>query len=54
MVSPKLFLHEDTRVSEFIDPNVASWKGGALDAMFLPHRGGAMLSLEGAMVPPKF
>ena len=37
VVSPKLFLHEDTRVSEFIDPHVADWKGGALDAVFLPH-----------------
>ena len=37
VVSPKLFLHKDTRVSEFIDPDVAGWKGGALDAVFLPH-----------------
>ena len=37
VVSPKLFLHEDTRVSEFIDPHVADWKGEALDAVFLPH-----------------
>ena len=37
VVSPKLFLHEDTRVSEVIDPELASWKDGALDAVFLPY-----------------
>ena len=37
VISPKLFLQEDTRVNEFIDPDVAGWKGGALDAVFLPY-----------------
>ena len=35
--SPRQFLHQDTRVSELIDQNAASWKAQVLDALFLPY-----------------
>ena len=53
VVSPKLFLHEDTRVSEFIDPDVAGWKGGALDAVFLPHEAELIKSIPISLQLPE-
>ena len=37
MVSPNLFLHADTRVSELIDSSSASWKASVIDVLFLFH-----------------
>ena len=37
VASPRHFLHQDTRVSELIDQNAASWKAQVLDALFLPY-----------------
>ena len=53
VVSSKLFLHEDTRVSEVIDSKLASWKGGALDAMFLPYEAKLIKSIPISLQLPK-
>lgn len=53
MVSPKPFLHEDTRVSEVIDPELASWKDGALDAVFLPYEAKLIKSVPISLQLPK-
>ena len=53
VVSLKLFLHEDTRVSEFIDLDVAGWKGGALDAVFLPHEAELIKSIPISLQLPE-
>ena len=37
IVSPRQFMHQDTRVSELIDNATASWKSSILDVLFLPH-----------------
>ena len=37
VVSPRQFLHQDTKVSELIDMATASWKFDILDALFHPH-----------------
>ena len=37
IASPRQFLHQDTRVSELIDQNSASWKVNVLDVLFFPH-----------------
>ena len=37
LVSPRQFLHQDTKVSELTDMATASWKSDILDALFLPH-----------------
>ena len=45
--------HEDTRVSEFIDTDVAGWKGGALDAVFLPHEAELIKSIPISLQLPE-
>lgn len=37
VVSPRQFLHQDTRVSKLIDYATASWKFSILDVLFLLH-----------------
>ena len=46
VVSPRQFLHQDTKVSELIDMAMASWKFDILDALFLPHEA-EMIKLHG-------
>ena len=53
VVSPKLFLQEDTRVNEFIDPDVAGWKGGALDVVFLPYEAELIKSIPISLQLPE-
>lgn len=45
VVSPRNFLHLDTRVSELIDPTTASWKSAIVDALFLPHEAQTIRSM---------
>ena len=37
VTSPRLFMHEDTRVQELIDISTVSWKSSIVDTLFLPH-----------------
>ena len=37
VVSPKLFLHTNTRVSELIAQDARRWKMQVIDALFQPH-----------------
>ena len=53
MVLPKLFLQEDTRVSEFIDPDVVGWKGGTLDTVFLPYEAELIKSIHISLQLPE-
>lgn len=34
VISPQLFLHEDTRVQDLIDTTTATWKKSIVDALF--------------------
>ena len=43
--SPRMFLHEDTRVSELISPDLASWKTQVIDAVFLPYEADLIKSI---------
>ena len=38
VVSPRLFLHSDTRVNELIDTATTSWKSTIINALLLPHK----------------
>lgn len=37
VASPRLFLNQDSRVSELIDRATASWKASVIDALFIPY-----------------
>ena len=45
VVSPRLFLQFDTRVSELIDAATASWKTSIVDALFLSHEAETIKSI---------
>ena len=45
VISPQLFLHEDTRVGELIDTNAMCWKFSVVDFIFLPHEAEAIKSI---------
>ena len=45
VISPRLFLHEDTRVGELIDTKVMCWKSSVIDSIFLPHEAEAVKSI---------
>ncbi|KAK9997418.1 hypothetical protein SO802_022104 [Lithocarpus litseifolius] len=45
VISPWLFLHEDTRVEELIDTDVMCWKSSVVDSIFLPHEAEAIKSI---------
>ena len=38
VISPRLFLHEDTQVGELIDTEVMCWKSSMVDSIFLPQK----------------
>ncbi|KAL0009734.1 hypothetical protein SO802_004842 [Lithocarpus litseifolius] len=42
VISPRLFLHNDTRVGELIDTEVMCWKSSVVDSIFLPHKAEAI------------
>ena len=46
VVSPNIFLHADTRVSELIDSSSASWKASVIDVLFLPHEAEMIKSIS--------
>ena len=53
VISPRLFLHEDTRVSELIDIEVKCWKSSVVDSIFLPHEAEAIKSIPlSVRLPP--
>ena len=37
VTSPRMFMHDQTMMSELIDKENASWKTEVVDALFLPH-----------------
>ncbi|KAL0011302.1 hypothetical protein SO802_006410 [Lithocarpus litseifolius] len=37
VITPRGFLHDDTRVQELIDTTTVNWKQSIVDALFLPH-----------------
>ena len=43
--SPRLFMPQDMKVGELIDKKEASWKVGAVDALFLPHEAEAIKAI---------
>ena len=45
VISPRLFLHKDTRVGEFIDTKVMHSKSLVVDSIFLPHEAKAVKSI---------
>ena len=45
VISPRLFLHEETRVGELIDTEVMCWKSSVVDSIFLPHEAKAIKSI---------
>ena len=45
VISPRLFLHEDTQVGELIDTEVKCWKSLMVDSIFLPHEAEAVKSI---------
>ena len=45
VASPRQFLHPDTRVSELINPETASWRSNILDALFLPYEADVIKSI---------
>ena len=45
VISPRLFLYEDTRVGELIDTEVKCWKSLVVDSIFLPHEAEAVKSI---------
>ena len=45
VVSPNIFLHLDTRVSELIDLSSASWKSSIIDVLFLSHEAETIKSI---------
>ena len=45
VISPRLFLHEDTQVGELIDTEVKCWKSSMVDSIFLPHEAEAVKSI---------
>ena len=46
VISPRLFLHEDTRVGELIDTDAMCWKSPVVDFIFLPHEAEAIKSIS--------
>jgi len=42
VTSPRLFMHEDTRVQELIVTSTVSWKKSIVDTLFLPHEAEAI------------
>ena len=44
-ISPRLFLHEDTRVGKLIDIDAMCWKSSVVDSIFLPHEAEAIKSI---------
>ena len=36
VASPRLFLHQDTKVNELIDQAITTWKKNVIDALFMP------------------
>ena len=45
VISPQLFLHEDTWVGELIDTDSMCWKSSVVDFIFLPHEAEAIKSI---------
>ena len=45
VISPRLFLYEDTRVGELIDTEVKCRKSSMVDSIFLPHEVEAVKSI---------
>ena len=45
VISPQLFLHEDTQVGELIDTDAMCWKFSVVDFIFLPHEAEAIKSI---------
>ena len=45
VISPRLFLHEETQVGELIDTEVMRWKSSMVDSIFLPHEAEAIKSI---------
>ena len=53
VISPRLFLHEDTRVGELIDTKVKCWKSSVVDTIFPPHEAKAIKSIPlSVRLPP--
>ena len=53
VISPRLFLHEDTRVGELIDTEGKCWKSSGVDSIFLPHEAEAIKSIPlSVRLPP--
>ena len=53
VISPQLFLHEDTRDSELIDTKGKCWKSSVVDFIFLPYEAEAVKSIPlSVRLPP--
>ena len=53
VVSPRLFMPADLRVSELISQETVSWKMQVIDALFLPHKANIIKSIPlSTLLPP--
>ena len=52
VTSPRMFMHDQTMVSELIDKENASWKTEVVDALFLPHEAEVIKSIPLSMHLP--
>ena len=53
VVSPRMFLNADTKVSELIDQDSSQWKAQVIDALFLPHEAECIKSIPLSIQPPE-
>ena len=53
VISPQLFLHEDTRVRELIDTEVKCWKSSVADFIFQLHEAEAIKSIPLSLLFPQ-
>ena len=53
VVSPRQFLHANTRVSELISQDSGAWTHQVLDVIFLPHEAELMKSIPLSVQLPK-
>ncbi|XP_065619737.1 uncharacterized protein LOC136063366 [Quercus suber] len=53
VTSPRLFLHDETRVSELISQDSATWRTVIIDAIFLPHEADLIKSIPLSLRRPE-
>ena len=53
VITPRLFLHADTRVADLLDSEKGEWRTEVIDTVFLPHEADSIKSIPiSARLPP--